>query len=134
MGAEANTESCHPQVLRHQCRHVVTEALEAARLAADGGNLARAREIIHEASETVTRSPLTKQGDAACLGFLTDLNELQQSLQYEHIYRHKGSKMMNCMKGAHMKQRACYGQEFSATYQNTQMTAMNLEFKSKCSK
>lgn len=131
---DANAQNYHPQVLRQQCRHVVTEALDAANLAAQSGDIERARKLIKEAKEIVSGSPLTKAGDGVCLSLLTDLDECLRNMRHQEDYYAKGSKMMNCMKGSHMKQRACYGQEFSANYQNTKMTAMNLEFKSKCSK
>eukprot|EP00746_Dinoflagellata_sp_MGD_P164763 gnl/MRDRNA2_/MRDRNA2_93607_c0_seq1.p1 gnl/MRDRNA2_/MRDRNA2_93607_c0~~gnl/MRDRNA2_/MRDRNA2_93607_c0_seq1.p1 ORF type:complete len:662 (-),score=154.19 gnl/MRDRNA2_/MRDRNA2_93607_c0_seq1:202-2187(-) len=131
---DVDTQNYHPQVLRQQCRYIVTEALDAANLAAQANDIEKARKLIREASDTVGRSPLTIAGDAACVSLLADLNECLQSLRHRADYLAKGSKMMNCMKTAHMKQRACYGQEFSSTYRNVKMNAMNLEFEAQCSK
>lgn len=123
---------CHPQVERHRNRHVATEALEAGRAAAQGGDLASARQLLAAASEALGASPLTARGDPVCIGLLTDLNECITDLQHEKTYRDFGSKKMACMQGAHMKQRACYGQDFSEAYANVNMKEMKAMFKERC--
>jgi len=127
---EVNAVAENPHVLRHQCRYWATEALEAGNAAAQRGDLATARHTLTEARDKISQSPLTQNGDPICQGLLVDLNECIRNLQYEEDYLFKGSKMMNCMRGAHGKQRACYGQDFSAEqYANSSMKLMNAQFK-----
>lgn len=132
--ADADLEGpCHMQVERHRNRHLATEALEAGRAAAQGGDLKGARRLLMAALEGLSASPLTVQGDAVCVGLLTDLNECVADLEHEQRYREYGSKKMNCMMGAHMKQRSCFGQDFSEQYSNVQMRSMKAAFKAECS-
>merc|ERR1711879_571417 len=60
-------------------------------------------------------------------GLLADLNDCSADLRHELDFQMKGSKKMACMQGAHMKQRACYGQSFSAQYANKKMAFMKME-------
>merc|ERR1712157_699104 len=69
--------ACHPQVERHQNRHTATEALEAARAAAQRGDFVKARELLAAAIETLSNSKLTQAGDMVSSGLLSDLNECQ---------------------------------------------------------
>merc|ERR1712014_154539 len=86
----------------------------------------------HPASEAVGASPLTASGDPVCTGLLADLNECLADLRHEEAYRAYGSKKMACMQGAHMKQRACFGQDFSEAYSNVGMKSMKARFKDGC--
>jgi len=122
----------HPQVERHWNRYVATEALDAGRQAAHRGDLTTARRLLAEACETLGASPLTARGDTVCLGLLTDLNECIADLQHQETYQKYGSKKMACMQGAHMKQRACFGQDFSEAYSNVSMKSMKARFKDGC--
>jgi len=127
-GADAG-RVCHEQVERHWNRHTATEALELGRKAAQGGDLASARKILAAATETLGASPLVASGDPICIGLLADLNECLADLQHEEDYRSYGSKKMACMHGAHNKQRACYGQDFSNGYSNVMMKNVKMAFK-----
>lgn len=121
---------CHVQIERNWNRHLATEALDAGRSAAQGGDLATARKLLTAAIEALNVSPLTASADPVCIGLLADLNECIADLRHEEAYRSYGSKKMACMQGAHMKQRACYGQDFSVEYSNKTMTSMRAAFKS----
>jgi len=109
---------CHPQVERHQNRHLTTEALEAARRAARTGDLPMARSALNAAITAIGGSSLAGNGDSASLGFLADLNECLADLRNQEDYFSKGSKKMACMKGSHEKQRKCAGMGFSEAYTN----------------
>jgi len=119
----------HEQVERHWNRHIATEALESARREGQLGNLATARNLLAAASEALSASPLTASGDPVCTGLLADLNECLADLRHEEAYRAYGSKKMACMQGAHMKQRACFGQDFSSQYSNMTMKSTKAAFK-----
>jgi hypothetical protein len=126
---DVGTQKYHPQVLRQQCRYTVTAALDTANAAAQANDMEKARRIIHEASEAVSRSPLTVAGDAVCVSLLADLNECLQNLRRRSDYLQKGAMQMNCMKGVHMKQRCAPGQMYSAeVYQNSMCKALNVDF------
>lgn len=118
----------HPQVMLHQNRHLVTKALEDVRARAQGGDLGGARRLLEVACEALSASPLTIQGDADCLGLLADLNDCKADLRRDEDFRHKGSKKMACMAGAHGRQRGC-GQDYSEKYTNNRMHSMKMAFK-----
>merc|ERR1711971_1544714 len=109
-----------------------TEALDEGRRAAQRGDLENARQHLAKAIETLGASSLTASGDAICLGLLTDLNECLADLQHQETYMKYGSKKMACMQGAHTKQRACFGQDFSKGYSNRGMQSLKKSFQDNC--
>jgi len=131
---DTSAQNYHPQVLRHQCRHVVCEALTAACDACRSGDFERSRKLINDAKEFLSDSPLTKVGDAECLSLLSDLDQRLHDVRCREAYRSIGSKEMNCMKHSLGKQRACPGKEalYSASLRTTTQTAMNREFTDHC--
>lgn len=125
--------SRHPQVERHWNRQLAMEALERGRAAAQGGNLGFARQLLAEAREAVGTSSLTYNGDEASLRLVLDLEDCERDLCDHKTYTGSGSKKMAMMRGAHGKQRAAYGQEFSKAYTNDRMKVMSDSFKMACS-
>jgi hypothetical protein len=130
--AAAATAPRDPQVERHRHRHRVTEAMDAARLAAGRGSLAEARARLTEELAALSASPLVAEGDALCLALLSNVKECLQHLQEERAYRDTGAKAMASIQRMHERQRGCgrvaaLHEDFS--YDNTATLSMTMTFR-----
>eukprot|EP00747_Dinoflagellata_sp_TGD_P163611 gnl/TRDRNA2_/TRDRNA2_182456_c0_seq1.p1 gnl/TRDRNA2_/TRDRNA2_182456_c0~~gnl/TRDRNA2_/TRDRNA2_182456_c0_seq1.p1 ORF type:complete len:676 (-),score=127.19 gnl/TRDRNA2_/TRDRNA2_182456_c0_seq1:140-2167(-) len=123
----SDEDKCHPHVQQHRNRTIAMEALEAARTAANTGNLVDARERVTRAIEALSASSITAQGDVLSKRLLTDLQDCLKDLRHQEDYRRMGSKKMAAMSGAHGKQRGC-NTVSSEAYTNNSMRTMRKMF------
>jgi hypothetical protein len=116
--ASIGKQDSHPQVVRHRNRHMMTKALEDARVCARGSDLAAARAKIDSVISEVSASPLTLQGDVTCLGLLGDLKACRKTLEHESVYRQRGVQMLSNCEVAHTYQRSCNSTPATEMYMN----------------
>merc|ERR1712232_504380 len=127
--ADINDESsCNPDVERHRCRYLTTEALKSARAVADCGDLNAARQRIKETLQHLEASAIAGEGDSLCLGLISDLNDCLKDLQNREVYTYSGSKKMSSYTRAHARQRAM-NCEATEVYMNSCQMKMKSAFR-----
>jgi hypothetical protein len=127
--ADASEENpCNPDVERHRCRYLTTEALKSARAAADKGDLDAARQLLKQTLKQLEASSLASVADSLFLGFIADLNDCLNDLRNRDVYTYSGSKKMASYSMAHGKQRAM-NCESTEVYMNSHARAMKSAFR-----
>jgi len=94
-----------PHVERQRCRFITADALKAARLEANRGNLDAARALLRTACEALSASSLSVQGDVVVLGLIADVNECLNEMRHHESYSQYGSKKMMNLTMTHYRQR-----------------------------
>jgi Mg-chelatase subunit ChlD len=111
-------QECHPQVMRHRNRHLMTNALKQARGFAYQGDLVSATMAIDSATMNISASPLTATGDMACTGLIADLQECRGALGSIDMFQYHGAQLMSSCESAHLSQRSCNATMGSEMYMN----------------
>jgi len=123
----SETSFVNPSVARHQNRYIATTALETARAAGGRSDYSAAQRCLEEASERISASNLSVQGDSMTLDLLTDIRECLtdfklRSQRSQQAMTSTYNKMASMFSG-HAMQRSC-GTKHSQMYCNTSSLRM----------